>query len=176
MAEHSTAEDPGVYVFAGDHQMFLLIRGRVTANEAYALFQHAGQTLDDPEIHAIWVDMDRCNYIDSTTIGTLIRMQKRVQARGGKFLIANPSPAVAAIIEKTKLTQYFSIVNDPAVASAERDLVAKVPVAQKHLLESSFVLDAHNDIVDAVPELRPQFEALLNALAADLQRKRQSST
>ncbi len=159
--------DTGMYYWNDGERLVLFLTGRITANEAYLLYQHVAPWLEDHPSGMVIADMDATNYIDSTTIGTLIRLHKDRRRRGGAFVLCNLSDAVEDIIRKTKLIRYFTVITDEALRNLEHTAYEQMPRRSDQTLDSSFVLDAHNDICNVVPELRPQFESLMEVLAED---------
>tara|TARA_B100000614_G_C14555545_1_gene495399 strand:- start:1358 stop:1843 length:486 start_codon:yes stop_codon:yes gene_type:complete len=153
-----------MYFWRAGDELVLFVTGRVTATEAYSMYRHVEGWLEEHPHGSVFVDLDQTNYIDSTTIGTLIRLHKQQRAAGGGFCLCNLSPAVADIIEKTKLTRYFRIIENDALHSIEHDYLERMPRHDGRDVESSFVLDAHNDICRVRPELAPKFEGLMKVL------------
>lgn len=158
------ASEAGIFFWHTDDQLVLFVSGRVTATEAYALYHHLDQWLQDHQQASVFVDLDDTSYIDSTTIGTLIRLHKERAAAGGQLVLCNLSPSVYDIISKTKLTRYFTIIEDDTLHSIEHEYLERMSHPQVGDIDSSFVLDAHNDICAVRPELTEKFEGLLRVL------------
>lgn len=158
------ASDAGMYFWCNDGELFLFITGRVTATEAYSMYRHVEEWTDKHPQSSVFVDLDNTTYIDSTTIGTLIRLHKQQRSDGGLLALCNLSEAVATVIEKTKLTDYFTIIENEDLHTIEKDYLEQMPRHQGRDVDSSFVLDAHNDICQVRPELKPTFEGLITAL------------
>ncbi|MFW5694667.1 MAG: STAS domain-containing protein [Alkalispirochaeta sp.] len=156
--------DAGMYFWCNDDELFLFIRGRVTATEAYSMYRHVEEWTRVHQESSVFVDLDNATYIDSTTIGTLIRLHKQQRAHGGSLVICNPSDAVANVIEKTKLSNYFTIIEDEELHAVEKDYLETMPRHHGTDVDSSFVLDAHNDICRVRPELTPKFQGLISEL------------
>ena len=167
------ANDTGLYYWSDGEQLLLFLSGRITANEAYALYQHVEPWQEEHPAGTIIADLDAAYYIDSTTIGTLIRLHKEQKRQGGRLVLCNLSDEVEDIIRKTKLLRYFMIIVDERLRSLEQDAFKQMEERHESL-DSGFVLDAHNDICRVVPELRPRFESLLAVLAADQSRRNTS--
>ncbi|MEX2444421.1 MAG: STAS domain-containing protein [Alkalispirochaeta sp.] len=158
------ASDAGMYFWCNDEELFLFITGRVTAAEAYSMYRHVEEWTHEHPQSSVFVDLDNTTYIDSTTIGTLIRLHKQQRADGGTLALCNLSEAVANVIDKTKLTNYFDIIEDEDLHQIEQDYLKQMPRHRGRDVDSSFVLDAHNDICRVRPELKPKFDGLISAL------------
>lgn len=55
-------------------------------------------------------DCSTLDFVDSSGLGALISMQKLANARGGKFRLLSPKPAVVQVLELTRLHRVFEIV------------------------------------------------------------------
>ena len=167
--------DVGMYFWRKGDELFLFVSGRITATEAYSMYHHVAEWIERNPCRSIFVDLDRTEYMDSTTIGTLIRLHKQQRSVGGEFFLCNLSPAVAEVIEKTKLSRYFSIIENEVLHDLEDEFLEKLPDHEGGDVDSSFVLDAHNDICKVRPELTPQFEVLLGVLRRQVSEERGQS-
>lgn len=77
-----------------------------------------------PALHAALVDvaserprrlivvLSDVPYMDSSGVGTLVEVFRRVSAYKGKMILVGMSPRVRSIFEITKLDKFFSICND----------------------------------------------------------------
>jgi len=63
------------------------------------------------------LDLARVEFIDSTGIGLLVRLQKRSRAAGQQLILARPSEIVRRALDLMRLAEFFVIV--PTVANAE---------------------------------------------------------
>lgn len=158
------ASNAGMYFWRNEGELFLFITGRVTATEAYSLYRHVDEWTHEHPQSSVFIDLDNTTYIDSTTIGTLIRLHKQQRSDGGTLALCNLSDSVANVIDKTKLTNYFTIIEDENLHHVEEQFLEHMPRHSGHDVDSSFVLDAHNDICRVRPELTPAFEGLIAAL------------
>ena len=79
--------DAGMYFWRAGDELVLFVTGRVTATEAYSMYRHVEGWLEEHPHGSVFVDLDQTNYIDSTTIGTLIRLHKQQRAAGGGFCL-----------------------------------------------------------------------------------------
>lgn len=57
------------------------------------------------------IDLSNTRFIDSSGLGVLLSLNKSVRAAGGILKLLNPSPAVAQLIELTRLHRVFEIVH-----------------------------------------------------------------
>jgi N-acetylglucosaminyldiphosphoundecaprenol N-acetyl-beta-D-mannosaminyltransferase len=57
------------------------------------------------------VDLSRVEFIDSTGIGFLIRMQKKARLHGQQFLLINPTINVQRALKMMRLSEFFTVVS-----------------------------------------------------------------
>ena len=55
------------------------------------------------------IDFDQADYIDSSGIGALISLSKRIRTAGGELRLANLNPDLRTLFELTKLDTHFAI-------------------------------------------------------------------
>jgi len=64
------------------------------------------------------VDLSGTEYLDSTALGALVGILRRVRAEGGSVQLVNPPPHVRRLFEITRLDQVFPIHDGEAAALA----------------------------------------------------------
>ena len=67
----------------------------------------------------LMVDLSGTEYMDSTGLGTLVGLHKRLRESGGQVVIAGAQPRVKRIFDITGLTQVFRMHEDVAAALKE---------------------------------------------------------
>lgn len=68
------------------------------------------------EVKAPLVDLSAVSYLDSTVLGCLIGLNKRVRARGNRLSIIVSEPRILKIFAMTKLNQVFDIFESQEAA------------------------------------------------------------
>lgn len=56
------------------------------------------------------IDLTQVSYIDSSGVGTLVEIFRRVKGYQGKLALVAPAPRVMSMFEITRLNQFFHIV------------------------------------------------------------------
>ena len=153
-----------IYYLKQKQTLILFAEGRIQALTAYSLFEHVSDVVSQSNIREIFLDLSNTEYIDSTTIGTLLKLVRFMKRNGGKAWLCNPSEAVGDILKTCHLYGYLPIIHEDGLTELKSKVLDKVPVQRKDLLTDDYVLEAHKDIVDAAPQVRDQFELLLSAL------------
>lgn len=65
----------------------------------------------------IVLDLAGVDYMDSSGIGTLVEIKRRVDKYKGKFILASLRPRVRGLFEITRLEQFFTIAEDAKQAA-----------------------------------------------------------
>lgn len=61
-------------------------------------------------VENVVMDFSRVEYVDSSGVGALVSVHKRVAEKGNAVTILNPCPAVLSVIELLRLHRVFSLV------------------------------------------------------------------
>jgi anti-sigma B factor antagonist len=62
-----------------------------------------------PDHTTLLLDLSSATFLDSSGLGALISLHKRMRARNGVLRLLNPAPAVMQILELTRLHRVFDI-------------------------------------------------------------------
>lgn len=57
------------------------------------------------------LDMSKVNYIDSSGVGSLVDIYRRLKRSKNAFVLVAPGPRVMSVLEITRLDKFFAIVN-----------------------------------------------------------------
>ncbi len=96
----------------------VLLGGEVDLYTAPQLKQELHRLVDEGATRFV-VDMSDTTFIDSTTLGVLLSVVKRVRPEGGAVVLVCPDPNVKRIFEITLLDRVFAIVDTRDEALAE---------------------------------------------------------
>jgi anti-anti-sigma factor len=108
---------------------------------------HANQVMNEGHV-AIVVDLYATKYVDSSALGMLVGLQRRLVRRGGTLEISRPTRDIATLLELTKLNTFFVIRDDvpegeidPWIAPEPDD----IPAEEVELEEWGTPLDLEQD-------------------------------
>jgi len=102
----------------GEATAVLSLAGEVDVANAGQV-RDAALTLMSGGTKHLVVDLNATEYMDSTGLGTLVGLLKRMKESGGDVVIAVARPRVRRLFEITGLTQVFRIYDDAAAALKE---------------------------------------------------------
>ncbi|MBV6494465.1 MAG: Anti-sigma-B factor antagonist [Turneriella sp.] len=93
---------------------------RITAAQLHMYFipdlkEKLLKTLSD-EPNFLIIDLSLVEYLDSSAMGVLFQVQKKMQVYGGHPYLAGIKPTVEMVFRLTKSDQYFTIFTDVETA------------------------------------------------------------
>ena len=65
--------------------------------------------LADEQPARLIVDLGEVQYMDSSGVGTLVDLYRRVHGYGGQLILAAVQPRVRSVLEITQVVQFFTI-------------------------------------------------------------------
>jgi len=102
----------------GDQTAILSLAGELDVSNVAEAREAARKLLDDGCSRLV-VDLASVTYTDSSGLGMLVGLLKRLRESGGAMAIAAPVPRVRRVLEITGLTQIFALCDDVAAALKE---------------------------------------------------------
>jgi anti-sigma B factor antagonist len=96
---------------AGEGTAVLALVGEVDVATAAQVRQAALKLISDGTRRLI-IDLSGTEYLDSSGLGTLVGLLKRIREAGGEMPIAGAQPRVERVFEITGLTQVFRLYDD----------------------------------------------------------------
>jgi anti-sigma B factor antagonist len=107
MAFSQTKDQTGVAV--------LQVEGQLIVGNRQELKDLVQATLDSGE-RRLLIDFSRTGYIDSSGLGALVSISKRVREAGGELRLAGLNDDLRSLFELTKLDTLFAITETPEQA------------------------------------------------------------
>lgn len=110
MPPYSTREESGILVVAIEAPDGLSgLRDLTRRNEIYAL-------VPDRDNPCVVLNLEKTDYLSSFGVATLIGLKRRIEARGGKFVLCSIHPVVRELLSMMNLLQIFTITDDESLA------------------------------------------------------------
>ena len=78
--------------------------------------------LVDQSIYHLVVDLEKVSFLDSSGIGVLVGVYRRIREHGGSLRLTGPRPAVRRVLELTKVTTLLPIHGTVEEATAVEPL------------------------------------------------------
>jgi anti-sigma B factor antagonist len=83
-----------------------ILVGEVPAKEAVEQLAHLGEGL---AAGTLVLSLAGVVFLDSSALGKLVRLHKKLQAAGGKFLVCDLAPQVHESFTRTRLDQFLDL-------------------------------------------------------------------
>ncbi len=96
----------------------LALAGEVDVANATQV-REAGLKLISDGVKRLVIDLSETEYMDTSGLGTLVGLQKRIKESGGEILLAALQPRVMRPFEITGLTSVFKLYDDVGSAVKE---------------------------------------------------------
>jgi len=144
---------------------FIVARGSIRATLCYALRDTLLVRLEESaDIPAVFIDLSQCRYMDSTFIGLLVAIDRRLRAgSGGRLHVHQPSAPSRELLQQMGLLELLLLDPGPLPPPPpleELDRPGGRPATE-------FVLRAHEALMETSDQARKKFELLRE----ELQRK-----
>jgi anti-anti-sigma factor len=166
MAVGNTGAD-AIFLGSDERGHHLQVRGSIRATHCYPLRERLLSRLDQPgPVPAVFADLSECTYMDSTFIGLLVAVDKKLQKRGDgeRLHVLRPTPECRDILEQIGLME-FLLIEDRSVP-APTDM-ADISGGQGKP-GADFVLRAHEALMETSEEAKKKFGLLREMLEQKL--------
>lgn len=177
MSDGDQAPADAVYVALAGRYALVKVAGRGSFKVSASLKQFA-ESVIRKELPLMLVDMTQCIGMDSTFMGVLAGVASRLKASRGEVVLANCSARTRGLLATLGLDQLISAYE---TADTPSRLAAMIegraprqelsPAATQDVETVKTMLDAHQHLVDLVPENLPQFKDVLDYLREEVERK-----
>ena len=92
------------------------LSGRVTIGEGSVLLRDKIHELLNRGVRKILLNVHEVGYVDSSGIGTIVKVYTSVRGQGGHLKLVNPNKRLKDLLDMTKLSAVFEILPDEATA------------------------------------------------------------
>lgn len=150
------------YYINGDKLVCFLV-GEITTYYIYYLYEFIIGKVDTDKIKCVYLDFKLCKYMDSTSIGTLLKANNKLKAKNSSLILCNLSYEIKHILSSMGMVKLFCIEEIKDFESLEYE-VNNIPLNDKYIVKPEFVLDAHKYIIENAPHLKKEFETLISML------------
>src|SRR5689334_11709754 len=99
-----------------DNASIVTLRGEIDAFSAPSLRDDLRQLVEDAGALVVVVDLEAVTFLDSSALGALVGVFRRLRERDGRLLIVQPRTAAGRIFELTGLDAVLDLFADRAVA------------------------------------------------------------
>lgn len=86
------------------------VGGELDAYTAPKLRTCLEELMDSGRCHDIVIDLSDVAFVDSTGLGVIVGVHRRMRSAGARLCLASPRPSVGAVLEITGLTKAVSVL------------------------------------------------------------------
>lgn len=165
-----------IHYIRRDRELVLYLSGEITAPLAIALYEHLQPHANAEDIDHVHIDLSRVSYMDSTTVGTFIKIRKTFERHNGAMCLWNLSSDTRRILSGMHLLDYFEVDHDAALEKLREHVLQRISPSDKKFITDEYVLSAHQDIVEAEPALQSDFDPLITILKQRVRNRARGSS
>jgi anti-sigma B factor antagonist len=141
----------------------LQVAGRATLNDSPAVRRWCEERLASGATR-LEIDLRHCSYLDSTFLGTLLRLQKAAVERQGQFVLVSPAEACCTLLRGMGLWPIFRVIS-----ADERPAGQPLPhpSAEPAKALQAQVVEAHEALASLRGPAGERFRAAADCLAKE---------
>ncbi|MFU8817363.1 MAG: SpoIIE family protein phosphatase [Pseudomonadales bacterium] len=144
-----------------DDVTFLALEGRVSWLCGQALLEAALLVIDSGR--PLIIDLQRCDYLDSTMLGTLHELVQRAAARGSRLSIQNVGPSLEEAFRELSMGVVLERMVGDALPVPEQRRQVRLPQHSSGVHQER-LLRAHQVLAELSEENRKEFNPVIEAL------------
>jgi anti-anti-sigma factor len=155
-----------LFIGADARGVFLEARGHIRATLCYPLRDSLLSRLETAAAPpAVFIDLSACIYMDSTCIGLLVAIDKKLRkVSGARLKLLRPSPSCQDILSQIGLQDYLVIDPNGAAMPATMEELSTSPERPG----ADFILKAHEALMETSEEAKKKFALLKETLERKL--------
>jgi anti-sigma B factor antagonist len=157
----------GILVREFDQTLHVQVEGRATTPEGLALRRFAEERIAAGAT-AIWVDLCRCTYMDSTFVGTLMVLERAVERWGGELAAVSPSVQCTRVLYRMGLDGFFPLRSVEPAGGPAGEWTRLEPTLQDVSAFKAGTFEAHQELAGVPGRAREQFLPVVRAMEKEL--------
>ncbi len=157
-----------------NHQLILFVRGEGTMDNGPALQTFMAELLaiGSIEINHVFMDLSACTYMDSTFIGILLLINRRLKNTDSKaLLIADANEYSRSVLLKTGLNRYLDFEQTSIPGTLEKIPISQVTLSQ--LEKAKLYYEAHHELCEINEANQKEFSFVVQLLKQEYERLKQ---
>ncbi len=161
-----TTDDGQIRVHETSDRMSIAVAGRVTMHHSPAFWGRASSALEAG--NGVSVNLSQCTYMDSTFLGTLLRLSRLPAAKAGAtaFALVAPSASSRTLLTHMGIDRAIPIVeSEPDVDPNATDWQPLDLGPSEQMVIQETVVHAHQQLAEASGPGSQQFKAIAAKLA-----------
>lgn len=141
--------------------LFIKAEGHITANLCFELRERVFNRFKTAiDLADVYIDLSRCDYMDSTFMGLLIGFNKKMTALTGKHIkILNPTDTCIKLLKGLGIIKLLDIERQESPLPNDMEKISDSPSATAEIL-----LNAHENLMELSNDNKRKFETLQKVL------------
>jgi anti-anti-sigma factor len=156
-----------ISVASTSHGYVVRIQGNGTSADSPALARFVNECLVQDEQPAVWVDLLGCDYLDSTFLGCLVKLQRAgTQTR---FRVVADEAARKRLLAATSLDGFFQFDSQAPKSTSPFTKLDVTSISQREL--GQHIMEAHQALGEVPGEFAAKFKGIASRLMDELTRE-----
>ncbi len=154
--------EPEIYLGEKDSTLFIRASGHMTANLCSDLRKDTGDRMNrESPPERIVVDLSQCFYMDSTFMGLLVGLNKKLSSLNKENLVVyHPTEEAEKLLDGLGLRDYLTFDRE----SSRQFPQEMDTISGRTRATADFILKAHEHLMDISRENRDKFSTLRSVL------------
>jgi anti-sigma B factor antagonist len=153
-----------------DAGYIIKVIGKGTMEYCSDLFQYISDKMDSKNVDAVYFDLSAANYLDSSFIGVIVSVQKKMKKNGNSnVILLNPSEKVKDILNTMGLFEILPIQEEHQFINIELTDEIKKKL-EKNYEDIQLLLESHQNLMELNSENRKKFSLVEEMLQKELER------
>lgn len=153
--------DEALFFGVVEDRIYIKATGHVTAAFCPELKSRCFARLDDrPPVKSVIFDLSKCEYMDSTFLGLIVGLARRLKGSGnGTVTLAGTSAACIGLLKTIGVLKLVTLVETSEALPETLERVGRGAATT-----AQFLLDTHEELSSLSDENRAKFSALTSIL------------
>jgi anti-anti-sigma factor len=161
-----------IYYKEENEAFYIKASGHITASLCTDLKKIIFDRLDrPPNLNALYVDLSYCNYMDSTFMGLLVGLNKKLlNIVNRPVILLHPNIACLDLLKNLGIDKLFNIENKNINFPEQMNIVSQTVKAT-----AEFLLKTHENLIELSELNKEKFSALQSILKKQLKKQKNNS-
>lgn len=145
--------------------------GKGTMEYCSELFQMLSEKIDNEPIKNIYFELSEAIYLDSSFIGVIVSIQKKLnKMKEATLILLNPSQKVKDILSSMGLIDILPLQEDATYKNIEIKGEVKKRL-EKNYKDIKILLESHQNLMEINPENKKRFSLVEEMLKRELEKE-----
>ncbi len=156
-----------------ESDLYILVEGRGTAEYCSELDSCIQEILNNVEVEHIYFDTKKAEYLDSSFIGIILSMKKKIKSSDGVNLL-NPSDKIVEIFQIMGLDTFVPAIYDENL-SCDQCNIAVNKKTENSIADIKLLLESHKNIMETSSENHKRFVLVEKVFQKELEQRQYSN-